>query len=355
MINVAALTTGKNIPSSRFRIRQYIEPLRSLGIAVHDYCPFYDETMGFKKLLNIRKRYVPPLALAQFLLKGIARVPGIIATHASQITWIERNILPGFEFPVYLTKSPRVLDVDDAIWMSSFMSGTSAKTLARSVDVVIAGNTFLADWYSNYCHKVYVIPTAIDCHRFTPLQKTDVNTDKPFIVGWTGTSGNYKYLKMIEAPLKKFLLGHNNAYLLIVADKPPSNINIDGRIKFVEWTPEIESSILHSFDVGIMPLTDEDWARGKCSFKLLQYMASGLPVIASPVGMNKEVINDNENGFFANTSSEWVDSLETLFSDRSLCSRYGESGLKIARDRFSLESNAKLIATIFKTLSDNLC
>lgn len=350
MISVAALTTGANIPSSRFRIRQYISPLKSLGIEVREYCPFYDETQYFRCLSKIRRRYLPPVALAQFLLKGAARVPGLIESHKSQITWIERNILPGFEFPVHLTKKPRVLDVDDAIWMSSFLSGSSAKYLAQNVDVVIAGNSYIAEWYSNFCREVHIVPTAIDCHRFTPKNFSREGEDKPFIIGWTGTVGNFKYLKQIEQPLKKFFLDHEDAYLLVVADQFPKLLDLKNRVKFVKWDPEIEASILHTFDVGIMPLTDDNWTRGKCSFKMLQYMASGLPVIASPVGMNVDVLQNNKCGFFANKDMDWLDALKIYYKDKDLRIHHGYVGVDIVRSLYGLEVVTKKIASIFNSL-----
>jgi glycosyltransferase involved in cell wall biosynthesis len=262
--------------------------------------------------------------------------------------WLERCFIPGAEALVHLTKAPRVLDVDDAVWLMNPLGKMSAGHLARSVDAVIAGNSFLANWYSNYCNKVYIVPTAIDCQRFLIKQNGSKTKNDLFVIGWTGTSGNFKYLKLIETPLARFLENHRQARLLIVADRSPTFEFIPkSQVMFEPWTAQTESIILNNMDVGIMPLVDDDWTRGKCSFKMLQYMATGIPVVVSKVGMNNEVLAKGLCGFGADNNEEWYQCLELLCSKPHLQVNMGKSGRMIVEDNYSLEVVSGQLAKVF--------
>ena len=213
---------------------------------------------------RIRKRYVLPLTIAQVGLNAVLLIPGILASHQADLLWIERTFVPGLDSLIKFSKRPRVLDIDDAIWLEG-LGGRSVPNLIRNVDAVIVGNEFLAEWASKYCRNIFIVPTAIDCQRFIPQNG---NTKNGFTIGWTGTSGNFPSLEMIAKPLARFLKNHPDAQFVVVADKAPVLPELpSAQFRYKAWTAATEAQLLHTFDVGLMPLVDNDWTRGKCSFK----------------------------------------------------------------------------------------
>jgi glycosyltransferase involved in cell wall biosynthesis len=354
---VTALTAGLQIPSARFRVRQHIETLRLYGIEVNEYAPLISQSARLPGALGrIRLRYLPPLALGQLVLNCILRIPGTFSTHKSNLTWIQRRYIPYLDSAAFLTKAPRVLDVDDAIWDEGLYAKHSAATLARRVDAVVAGNQYLANWYSQYCRNVYVVPTAIDCDRFLPAAGGAAGTSETkdsFVIGWTGSWGNLCFLETIERPLARFLRQNPNARIRVICDSAPTLSGIDiKQVEFLRWSPETESKALQDVDVGIMPLEDTNWTKGKCSFKMLQYMATGIPSIVSPVGMNVEILKLGPCGLAATTDDNWFDALQTLYTNKEASKRMGNVGRALALEHFSTSQVSKQLAEIFrKTLS----
>ena len=167
------------------------------------------------------------------------------------------------------------------------------------------------------------------------------------MIGWTGTSSNFSNLELVEEMLAKFLAEHKNACFKIIADEQwHSELIPPERIEFVKWSRDVEVEALKTMSVGIMPLFDSPWTRGKCSFKMLQYMAIGLPVIVSPVGMNNEVLAKGDIGLAANTSDEWYNALETLYKDKELQIKSGDRGREVIEQNFSAETIASKLFSI---------
>lgn len=348
-ITVTALTSGANDASTRFRIRQYTSALSDLGVKIHEFCPFIDKNVQLPQSLASMNRLArSPFAGALLSLKLLSRLPGLVHSYATDIVWINRQLLPGRSTFESATAGPRVFDVDDAIWIGGPQySGSLCKTL-KNIDVVFAGNIFLADWLSKHTGNIHIIPTGVDEDRFFPAE-SEISDD--FVVGWTGSRHTIHYLYQIEDALQCFLNLYSNAKLLVVSDLEPtfSRLSKD-RIRFVQWSPAIEASVIRQMSVGIMPLPDDDWARGKCSFKMLQYMATGLPVVVSPVGMNKEVLDLSDIGFGAKSETDWIEALSVLYTDRDLGRRQGANGRLVINEHYSLRRVAAQIATIFKGL-----
>jgi len=333
-ITLAALTTGFNRPSSRFRIRQYITRLAKHGVNVREYIPFIEKT-----------QYLPGP------LKAIRHIRGLFRSRNADLVWLSRSFVKGYETFERFLKRPRILDVDDAVWLGRPLGRFAVPDIARSMDAVIAGNKYLAEYFGRYCKKVYVVPTAIDLDRYTLRSQTVVESREEFVIGWTGTASNYKYLKTIESVLGRFLREHSRAELMLISDRcwkyellPPE------KVRFIMWDRDKEVSALQSMSVGIMPLTDDKWTRGKCSFKMLQYMAAGLPVIASPVSMNREVLQKGDIGFAADSPDEWYDALRALYENRSLQIKLGLAGRKVVEQFYNADMIAKELADIFKSL-----
>ena len=219
MIRVAALTSGRSLPSSRFRVRQHIAALREHGLLAREFTPRiskYARIPGWPP--SVRQGYAGPLLLPWLAAKLVSRVPGVVGSRRSDCTWLERELLPGLRTLEPLLARPMVFDVDDAVWLSRPAAEKAIGAIARRAAIIVAGNDFIADWMSQHCERVRVIPTAVDTDRFRPRIAKD---DGPFTVGWTGVGDNYPYLAAIQAPLARFFATHPRARLLVIADRPP--------------------------------------------------------------------------------------------------------------------------------------
>jgi len=334
IFKVAALTGGHNAPAARFRVRQYIPRLAEHDIFVREYIPFFHENCGLPSPF-----------------KAASHIRGAIASHKADMTWISRELVQGYETFERLLKRPCVMDVDDAIWLDWPLGKYAIPHIAREMDAIVAGNSYLADWFSKYNQKVYIVPTAIDTNRYAKRDDSLAEGKDEFTIGWTGLACNYKFLKLIEQPLFDFLQDHPDARLQLVAERPWKSTKIPaGKIRFVRWSQQVEASALQEMSVGIMPLPDNEWTRGKCSFKMLQYMAVGLPVVVSPVGMNNEILAKGDIGFAADSPDKWLQAMDTLYKSTELQIKLGNNGRRVVEQHFSATAVADALADIFKSL-----
>jgi glycosyltransferase involved in cell wall biosynthesis len=243
-----------------------------------------------------------------------------------------------------LTRRPRVLDVDDAIWLRR--GGHFAQRLGESCDVVICGNGYLAEHFERWNRRVTVLPTAVDTDRFRPAARERQRPDRQ-VICWSGTSGGYAYLEPLERPLADVLARYPQSRLRIVSDQPPAFRRIPPeRVEYVRWRPETEVDVLQAADVCIMPLDDSPWSRGKCAYKMLTYMACGCPVVVSAVGMSAEVLAKGAVGFGARTSSEWFEAIGHLLAHPGDASVLGQNGRQVVLREYSLDVLAPLLARI---------
>jgi hypothetical protein len=334
-MRVAAYTGGVMVPSARARVRQYIEPLGEQGITVREY------PLPMGNILP-RQAALRPVWMAT---TAVARVAALACSWKADVTWISRQLLPAFTPLHGMAKRPMILDVDDAVWLNT--GGHRAGDLARASQLVVCGNSFLANQFSQWNSNVIVIPTAVNTSWYQP---------QPFptedlIMGWTGTSGNFPFLYAIEEALMKVFQTLGRAKLLIVADRPPQFKMLPAsRIEFVRWNPQTELAAFARMSVGLMPLADNDWCNGKCSYKMLCYMAAGLPVVVTAAGMNREVLAMGEVGLSAGGEHEWVDALTTLLSDAALRRRMGAVGRNVIEQHFSLHRLSQQYAVLFQSL-----
>jgi glycosyltransferase involved in cell wall biosynthesis len=327
MIKVTALSGSKHDPSSRFRIRQFIEPLRELGVDVNEYWPL------------VSRYKIEPLPW----LVAAMRIRGLVASRFSDVTWLGRELISGrFSFE-HLAGKKRVFDVDDAIWLP-YGADFSAR-IVKYCDGVIAGNRFLARHYEALGAKVWLVPTSVDTERWKPGKRTG---QERWTIGWTGSWANLKYLYAIEEVLADFLAQHADSRLLIVCDRRAHFKKLPASAwEFAQWSMANEVWQVQQMNVGLMPLEDSEFARGKCGFKMLSYMAVGLPVIVSPVGVNEEILTRGELGLAARSSQEWYQALERLYQDRESGARMGANGREVVRRYYSVSVNAQTLADIF--------
>lgn len=345
MIRIAALTEGIYVPSSRFRVRQYIGELARYGVVATDFArPFTNDR--WQRLLpdGLRIRHLPPLwpaVLGVEALQLASLAYRIAATHRYDVTWLSRHLYLGPVVFERLLKKPLVLDVDDSIWLNTPDSLKTTIAVAKSAAKIIVGNQYLADWFSTHNKNITIAATAIDTARFCPIGR---DGSQPFTIGWTGTSSNFEYLFLIRDALAAFLSQAPDARVLIVSDKKPALHLPHHRVEFLPWTASSEAGTIQQMDVGLMPLADNAWTRGKCSFKMLQYMACGRPVVVSPVGMNNEILAKGSVGFGATSLTDWVDALTQLYWNRSMGEAMGRNGRLVVEREYSTQVVAKIIA-----------
>ena len=329
-ITIAALTGGVNTPSSRFRVRQYIPRLADHNVIVDEIIPYFEKSCGLPSPF-----------------KTASRIPAIFRSRKADIIWLNKELVQGYATFERLLKRPRVLDADDSLWLNPPLGKFAIPHIAKGMDAVIAGNSYLADYFSRYCDNIHIVPTAIDLDRYQ-LRKT---APSKFVIGWTGLACNYQYMDTIADALKSFLTDHKDAELMLLSNRPWQTADLPaGQVRFVPWTKENETTALHEMSVGIMPLPDTKWTKGKCGFKMLQYMAAALPVIVSPVGMNRDILEKGSIGFAATSSADWYDALKTLYNDQNLQTTQGKQGRKVIEEHYNADKIAAKLANIFKSL-----
>lgn len=328
MTKVIALTSGRLVPSSRFRVRQFIEPLARLGVKVAEHHP---------PLGKYALKRAPPLA-------ALARLPGVLAARAADVVWLERELVAGRHTFERFAGTRRLFDVDDAIWLLN--DSNFSEEIAAGSFGVIAGNEFIAERYRPHCERVWVVPTSVDTRVWRP---TAGKERARWTVGWMGTSSNLPHLRAVEEPLAEFLSRHGEGRLLIVCDREPRFNKIPARSwRFARWSPESEVALVQEMDVGLMPLPDTEWARGKCALKMLLYMAAGVPVVASPVGVGGSLMRQAEVGIAAAAGRDWYEALHRLFGDGELARGMGAAGRRLVEEKYSVANNAVTLAGIFR-------
>ncbi len=351
MIDVAAITSGRNLPSTRFRIRQHIRPLAQLDVDVREYCPAIDKWAGLPgKPSFLTNRQVLPLYALWQGAKLWTRLPGILKSRSADMTWLNKELLPGYATLELLLGKPLVADVDDAIWLTPPFGSSVARKLAQRADILVVGNDYLADWFGAYSANVHVVPTAIDARIFQPARSKQ-KQDSVFTLGWMGSQGNLVYLESIEDSLTEFFRACPQSRLLVISDRKPSFAKLgEDRVLFKPWNEKDEVTDLQAMDVGLMPLQDSEWAKGKCAFKMLQYMAMEKPVVVSPVGMNAQVLDMGNLGYAAASKDDWIAALVELYTHREQGRRMGIIGRQVVKATFDLPMISGKLATLFRSL-----
>jgi glycosyltransferase involved in cell wall biosynthesis len=264
---------------------------------------------------------------------------------------------PVMERALNWSRRPIIFDFDDAIYLLNTSPANrrfgwlkfpgKTASLCRLSQHVVAGNAVLAAYARQYNPRVTIIPSSVDTDHFRPLPPSAAR--RRVVIGWTGSSTSQDYLEAFAPALRPFL-SRPEVEFRVHSDRPPQ---LPG-IPFVwrPWSARTEPEELACFDVGIMPLPDSPWARGKCAMKALLYMAMGIPAVCAPVGANCEVIHHGENGLLAATDADWLSSLEALVADRRLRQRLGAAGRQTVEERYSMRGCAAAFARVIReTLS----
>lgn len=337
----AFITLGNNVPSTRFRFFPYVEPLRQRGHTCRvwtSYPSVYDELpwIGWRASQCV-KQATRWWQLAQ---AGWGKPDTI---------YLERGCFHDASLAMdarFRRRTRRlVLDVDDAVFLTF---PEKIPELIRWSDHVVVSNRPLHDWVSQFTDKITEIPTCVPLSRFTlrpvPAKEVSVPT-----IGWIGTTSNLGFLEVC-APALRRLAQEESFRLLVVAptDEPLRKLDLSGvTIEFEPWSPSTEVGWLHRMDIGIMPLPEgQDWMRYKAATKLVQYMAIGIPAVASPIGVSEDILAGNQIGIAARTEEQWFEALRHLLVNPELRARMGAAGRRLVESRYCIEANVGLLEQV---------
>lgn len=331
LVRVAAFTGGRAVPSARFRVRQHGPTLARLGIEIEELpCRF--------------SKYPPRNSLARPLWVAATlweQATNFAALRRYDVVLLQREIISKLVTFERWISGPAVLDVDDAIFL--FRDGYVARRLAQCSTSVICGNGYLAEWFSRWNSNVHIIPTAVDTERYHPVAREAASDE--VTMGWIGTSSNLPELTAIVEPLGTVLARFPKVKLRVVCDRSPHLPGLNPeQVEYLAWTENTEVACIQGMDIGIMPLQDSLWARGKCSMKMIQYMACGLPSVVSAVGMNTEVARLGDFSVAVGTRKEWADALIELVGNAGRRRSMGAIAREVAERVFSVSVLAPKLA-----------
>jgi glycosyltransferase involved in cell wall biosynthesis len=341
-------------PGQRYRLEQWEPLLKEKGVEI-TYSPF--ETDELRRILyqtgsigrkikavvegmNRRRREVK--SLEGYDLIYVFREAALLGP-----PWFERRIAG--------SGIPMVFDFDDAVfhayrspsngYLSYLKFPNKIGEICRLSTHVMAGNQYLADYALRFNQNVTIIPTTIDTDKYQPLEKD--STPETLTIGWSGSFSTIQHLDTIRDVLQE-LAREEKFVLRVIASS--DKYELPGvETEALKWRSDTETEDLRKIDIGIMPLPDDQWSKGKCGLKALQYMALGTPTVCSPVGVNSTIIRDGENGFLADSKDEWIAKLKKLLHSAELRKKFGAAGRKTVEESYSAKSQAPRVFEVFQT------
>jgi len=345
-------------PGQRYRLEQWEPLLRERGVDI-TFAPFEDEDLH--ALL-----YQPGMMKKklQLVTRGLGRRLSLVRKAKQyDLVYILREAAllgpPVFERLIAQSGVPVVFDFDDAIFVSyrspsngylSYLKFASkTKTICRIASHVMVGNPYLAEYARQVNDRVTVIPTTIDTEKYRVPERREKSG--PLVIGWTGSHSTVQHLDTMRGALKK--LAERESFRLRVIGTPAYEC-APVEVEAMRWRADTELEDLSEIDIGMMPLPDDRWSKGKCGLKALQFMALGIPTICSPVGVNTDIIQDGQNGFIAGTEDEWVEKLSRLLRSAELRRRLGDAGRATVEEQYSAITQTPRVYEIFKSVLRNV-
>ncbi|MEA1873608.1 MAG: glycosyltransferase family 4 protein [Bacteroidota bacterium] len=344
-------------PGQRFRIEQFLPALQDAGWEIQysnilnqkDDAVFYVSGHYFGKFRIMIKSFF-------HRLRDLKR-----AKKADMVFIYREAFMLGstfFEKRLSKIQVPVIFDFDDSIWLNDTSAGNQnlswlkkpQKTakICQFSDYVFVGNTYLAEYAKQFNKQVHIFPTVIDTNYHKPSSAKQ--NESKICIGWTGTQPTLKHFETIIPTLKALHERYPDKLCFRVIVNFPYKTNAIP-LEVIQWEKATEIETLQHFDIGIMPLPDDEWTRGKCGFKGLQYMALEIPTIMSPVGVNSDIIQDGENGFLAKNEAEWVEKISHLIESKSLRKTIGEAGRKTVVENYSKQAWKDVYIRFFQELS----
>lgn len=343
MLKILSITLGgKEVPSSNFRFRCYYPYCKEIGFSV--------------KEINTRQVFIPSLPKIP-KIQGVVNVLGLKdffvrknlmafekEVREADVIWVNKILKSDLLQIVKKYSKFVIFDIDDAIWIGS---EEEVKENLAIADTIIVGNEYLAEEIRKRSSaNIEIIPTTIELNHYPSVKREE--EDQPFRIGWLGSSYTNEYIAEIAPALNSFL-EKNKAELYIISSKMENLKSIfPQKTIFTEWSEETYIQEISRFDVGIMPMPDTEWVKGKCSFKMLQYMGACVPVVVSPYGMNADVLAEGNCGIGAKSIEEWQIALQNLYERREKALEMGRIGREIVEQKYATAQNFKLLSKIFE-------
>jgi len=339
-------------PGQRFRAEQWARSLE--GQAEFQFAPF--ESARMKRILYLRGRQAEKaIELGHSLLRRAWSMANL--ARSCDVIYLFRELAPVgpavLERALAMLGKPIVFDFDDAIYVPSVSEANrrfqwlkcpqKTDAICRFSTHVIVGNDYLKRYAENHAKQVSILPTTIDTEAYQP--KTSVAISGTPVIGWSGSLTTASHLKASGPALQDLRL-RLPFRLSVVGSQDFSLPGLEASSK--SWSAETEIADIKAFDIGVMPLPDDEWSRGKCGLKALQYMALGVPTIASPVGVNAEIIKDGHNGFLASSRAEWVEKLALLIRDEPLRRRFAAEARRTVEGWYSAKIQAPRFLQILR-------
>ena len=352
-MRIAAFTRyGPRAASTRQRFVQYFPALHQAGIEAEHHPLFGDDYVA---ALVEGKRYPRAKIAASYA----RRLEQVAASRDAELYWVYVELLPFM--PAALERLAAagkriVYEFDDAFFHHYDQSGNPLvrtilggkhAALLKHAAACICGNAYLREFAVRHCPNSIVIPSVVDTARYLPAASRD---SAPLTIGWIGSPSTWVGVRPILPVLEQVVAQYGARFLVIGAGHAATGDAFPG-MELRDWSEETEIADVQSMDLGIMPLLDRPFERGKSGYKLIQYMACGLPVVASPIGVNSEIVEEGRNGFLAATDGEWRRALTALIDNASLRQRLGTAGRELAVRSFSLASQEPRLIQLFRSLA----
>jgi glycosyltransferase involved in cell wall biosynthesis len=353
-LRVLALTRYDRLgASSRIRFLQYLPYLSDAQITV-TASPFFPSS--YTHALQDGRRLVTPIP--GYYLKRIFRM---VTYRTPDIIWVEKELFPWV--PLWLerffihSKVPLVVDYDDAVFhrydnhknfLIKSLLAEKHPWLMKRASLVIVGSSYIEEFAKNNgARAVTLLPSVVALSQYRlKRQSVSVPNLRVPCVGWIGQASTAAFLKPLVRLLNRFQQEGLLQFKTIGIDPSVHDLPFNG----APWSEETEVDLISELDIGIMPLSDGPFERGKCGYKLIQYMACGLPVVASPVGENKKIVDHGINGFLADTEAEWSQALLNLIGNPSLRARMGRAGRQKVEQHYSTEAIAPRLAGVLRNV-----
>jgi glycosyltransferase involved in cell wall biosynthesis len=340
--------------SSRIRFYQYIPYLESQGVEIQ-VAPLLNN--DYVSNLYTGKR----TSVLSILCAYASRITWILHSHPFDLLWIEKELLPWLpalaENLLSRLNIPYIVDYDDAVFhrydlhtnpLIRTVLGKKIAAVMRQATVVVAGNEYLATYaHQAGARQIEYLPSVVDIEHYTVEEKESID----FRIGWIGSPVTAPFVGLIRNALEDASKKIDARLVLVGAGRQDPLPGIEKEV--LPWSEESEVSTIQSFDVGIMPLPDAPFERGKCGYKLIQYMACGLPVVASPVGANIRIVDQGKTGFLASSNQEWTEALITLFNNSDLRARLGNAGRQKVEREYSLQVAAPRLLEILNSAASS--
>lgn len=340
-------------PASRYRFLQFLPALEAAGFETLVRPLFPNRYYRLGNIESKQKRLIEKSAISAKAF--IQRVKEIPLASSADLVVVENQLFPYeqglLECYLKAINERFVIEFDDAIFLTAGHERKLAKTLGSAKHAIV-GNSYLARFAERYQKNLSIVPTVVDASRYPPKRYEAKEKDAPIRIGWIGMQSTMPFLVELKGALESVQRNHPIELVVISSVAPDLGENVP--VRFIPWSEENEAKTLTRLDIGIMPLPNTNWARGKCGLKLLQYMAAGLISVASPVGVNSEILTDGETGFLASSPKEWAEALEAAIlmpvTKKRAMSRKARERLK--RD-YSLDAWSPKLVRLYENLIED--